>query len=169
MLLGPTLDPKTAFSISTRLPHLPLRMAEHGRRALVFAERMHAMGLKVHYPGLPSHPDHQKLARISSGRFGAGGVIAVDLGSRDTAFRLLQHLQNRENFGFIAVSIGYHHTLMSISASSTSSEMGEEDLARAGVSPGLVRFSLGYTGDLEDRWEQFERALASSGAIGHAA
>ncbi|MEZ6318847.1 MAG: hypothetical protein R3B49_08860 [Phycisphaerales bacterium] len=55
---------------------------------------------------------------------------------------------------------------MSCSAISTSSEMPEEDLRAAGISPGLVRVSLGYTGSLEQRWAQFESALREVGAIG---
>ena len=38
MLLGPTMDPQVAFNLNLRLPHLPLRMAEHGRRAMMFAQ-----------------------------------------------------------------------------------------------------------------------------------
>ena len=40
MLLGPTMDPKVASELSLRLPHLGLRIAEHSRRALAFAERL---------------------------------------------------------------------------------------------------------------------------------
>jgi methionine-gamma-lyase len=54
---------------------------------------------------------------------------------------------------------------MSCSASSTSSELSDEDLASAGIKPGLVRISLGYTGTLEDRWAQFERTLSRVGMI----
>ena len=169
MLLGPTLDPKTAFTVSMRLPHLGLRIVEHSRRARAFAERLHAMGLTVHYPGLPSHPDHEILQRISNPRFGAGGLIALDCGTQEAAHRLMHILQHEEDFGFIAVSLGYHHTLMSCSASSTSSELSDDELASAGVSPGLLRISLGYTGDLEARWQQFERALYRSGVLRRAA
>ncbi len=58
MLLGPTMDAHVAASISLRIPHLPLRMAAHGERALEFARRLDALGLDVSYPGLPQHPDH---------------------------------------------------------------------------------------------------------------
>ena len=131
MLLGPTLDPKTAFTLSMRLPHLPLRIVEHSRRARLFAERMQAMGLRVHYPGLASHPDHAILERIANPRFGAGGIVALDTGDQETAHRLMDTLQHDEEFGFIAVSLGYHHTLMSASATSTSSELDDDELARA--------------------------------------
>jgi len=48
---------------------------------------------------------------------------------------------------------------MSCPGSSTSREMPDEDLQRAGISPGLVRLSLGYTGSLEQRWNQLHQAL----------
>lgn len=59
----------------------------------------------------------------------------------------------------MAVSLGYSETLMSCSASSTSSELPEQELVKAGISPGLVRLSVGYTGTLEQRWEQLLAAL----------
>ncbi|MCC6676036.1 MAG: aminotransferase class I/II-fold pyridoxal phosphate-dependent enzyme [Phycisphaerales bacterium] len=163
MLLGPTMDPRVAFDISLRLPHLGLRMAEHGRRAQVFAERLHERGLNVTYPGLPDHPDHELMARLSNPGYGFGGILTIDLGTTERAFALMERLQNEMKFGYMAVSLGYFDTLMSCSASSTSSEMSEEDLARAGISPGLVRLSIGYTGTLEQRWAQMDRALRELG------
>ncbi|GFS44495.1 methionine gamma-lyase [Actinidia rufa] len=59
----------------------------------------------------------------------------------------------------MAVSLGYHETLMSCSGSSTSSELNAEEKALAGISPGLVRMSVGYSGTLEQRWSQFEKTL----------
>jgi methionine-gamma-lyase len=72
-------------------------------------------------------------------------------------------LQNGEKFGIMAVSLGYSETLMTCPASTTSSELSEEELRRAGIRPGLVRLSIGYTGSLEQRWSQFERALYKIG------
>ncbi|MGH7591142.1 MAG: aminotransferase class I/II-fold pyridoxal phosphate-dependent enzyme, partial [Gemmatimonadales bacterium] len=163
MLLGPTMDPRVAFDLSLRIPHLGLRMQEHGRRAQLFAERLHQRGLKVTYPGLPSHPQHALFNSIASLEFGSGGVFGLDVGTAERASQLLERLQNEEGFGWIAVSLGYFDTLLSVSASSTSSEMPEADQTSAGLSPGLVRVSLGYTGTLEQRWGQMERALAASG------
>jgi methionine-gamma-lyase len=71
----------------------------------------------------------------------------------------METLQNEKHFGYMAVSLGYFDTLMSCPGSSTSSEMPEEDLERAGISPGLVRMSLGYTGSFKQRWRQLEEAL----------
>jgi len=165
MLLGPTMDPRTAFDISARLPHLGLRVAEHSRRAAIFAERAHKLGLHVIYPGLPQHPDHALLQRLAHPAYGAGGVFGIDLGSLETAERFMRHLQNDERFGFMAVSLGYFDTLMSASAVSTSSEMSEEERQRAGITSGLIRISIGYTGSVEQRWAQFERGLVEAGAI----
>jgi len=165
MLLGPTMDPKTAFNISLRLPHLGLRMSEHSRRALYFAEQLKQLGLPVVYPGLPDHPDHELLQRLGNPDFGYGGLLALDLGDARRANRLMEILQNKDRFGFMAVSLGYFETLMSCSASTTSSELSEEDQHKAGIAPGLVRISVGYTGSLAQRWEQLRDALETVGAI----
>ncbi|MEZ6164248.1 MAG: aminotransferase class V-fold PLP-dependent enzyme [Phycisphaerales bacterium] len=163
MLLGPTMDPRVAFDLSLRLPHLGLRMREHSRRAQFFAEQLKGLGIGVSYPGLRSHPQHGLLESLVNPGFGYGGLFAIDLGTKEQAFDFMNYLQQQEGFGFLAVSLGYFDTLMSCSASSTSSELSDEELAEAGIRPGLVRVSLGYTGTLEDRWAQFERALNSVG------
>jgi methionine-gamma-lyase len=74
-------------------------------------------------------------------------------------------LQNEENFGFIAVSLGYYDTLLSCSSSSTSSEVPPEDQHKIGISPGLVRVSIGLTGSLTARLEQLERAVIKVGLV----
>ncbi|MEY3976752.1 MAG: hypothetical protein RLZZ33_1807 [Pseudomonadota bacterium] len=157
MLLGPTMDPRSAYEVATRFPNLGLRMQEHARRASSCAERLTALGAAVIYPGLPSHPDYVLHRELANAGYGAGGLLAVDLGSAERANRFMEHLQNIEDFGYMAVSLGFSDTLMSASASSTSSELDELALTRAGISPGLVRLSIGYTGLLEDRLEQLER------------
>jgi len=165
MLLGPTMDPRVASNISMRLPHLGLRMVEHSRRALYFAEKLEAMGLDVSYPGLASHQDHALFGKIGNDPYGAGGIFTIDVGSAELGNRLIDTLQNECNFGFMAVSLGYFDTLLSCSASSTSSELSDEDLEKAGIKPGLVRIALGYTGTLEQRWEQMERALTLTSVV----
>lgn len=164
MLLGPTMDPRIAFEISLRLPHLGLRVAEHSRRALTFSERLQQRGIETIYPGLPSHPQHALISRLANPGYGYGGIFCVDLETAERANRFLEILQNQERFGYIAVSLGYFDTLLSCSASSTSSEMSPDDQRRAGISPGLVRISIGYTGSLEQRWQQLEDALKRLGA-----
>eukprot|EP00252_Welwitschia_mirabilis_P003799 TRINITY_DN13854_c0_g1_i1.p1 TRINITY_DN13854_c0_g1~~TRINITY_DN13854_c0_g1_i1.p1 ORF type:complete len:449 (-),score=-27.29 TRINITY_DN13854_c0_g1_i1:486-1832(-) len=160
MLLGPTMNAKVAFELSERLPHLGLRMKEHSHRALSFARRMKGSGLRVVYPGLEDHPQYELLRRIGNEGYGSGGILCVDMGSEERADRLMFHLQNHTQFGLMAVSLGYYETLMSCSGSSTSSEMSAEERAVAGISPGLVRLSIGYSGTLEQRWSQFQSALS---------
>jgi methionine-gamma-lyase len=165
MLLGPTMDPQVAFNLNLRIAHLPLRMAEHGRRARLFAERLRELGLAVNYPGLPEHPDHERMSELHCSEYGFGGILTLDMGSEDLANQLMDMLQNDYRFGYMAVSLGYFDTLMSCSGSTTSSEMTEEDKSKAHISPGLVRLSLGYTGTTEQRWRQLYSALDRLGVV----
>ena len=169
MLLGATMDANVAYSISLRIPHLPLRIKAHSERALAIATRLDELGLEVCYPGLPGHPDHELFEKLYCDEYGHGGVFTLDAGSEDMANALMSCLQNEMRFGYLAVSLGYFDTLMSCSASSTSSEMPEEDRDTAGISPGLVRVSIGYTGTLEQRWSQLETALRKVGLVPAAA
>ncbi len=163
MLLGPTMDPRAAFDISMRLPSLGLRINEHSRRALFFAERLADLGFDVRYPGLPSHPQHELIDSMRNDGFGFGGILGLDLGDPELVNRLMEVLQKEQRFGWIAVSLGYFDTLMSLSAASTSSELDDDAKRRAGISPGYLRLSIGYTGTLEQRWLQMEAALAKLG------
>ncbi|MBC8523292.1 aminotransferase class V-fold PLP-dependent enzyme, partial [PVC group bacterium] len=165
MLLGPTMDPLVAFRLSLRLPHLAARMKEHSHRAMFFAKKLDALGLAVTFPGLSSHQDHELLNKIQNSEYGFGGLFTLDMGTEKKAYALLNHLQNEGQFGYMAVSLGYFDTLMSCSGSSTSSEMSEEAQAAAGISPGLVRFSIGLTGGLEQRWKQMEEAIAYANSV----
>jgi methionine-gamma-lyase len=169
MLLGPTLDPRIAFELSVRLPHLGLRMREHSHRAMTFAVRLRELGLDVRYPGLEGHPQHGLMrSMLTDEEFGFGGVLGLNVPDPEVANRLLDELQNREKFGWIAVSLGYFDTLMSVSAASTSSELGGDELKAAGIQSGYVRISVGFTGTLEQRWLQFEHALRRVGLTGAA-
>lgn len=58
----------------------------------------------------------------------------------------MERLQNKHSFGLMAVSLGYADTLMSLSAASTSSELSDADKAKADISDGYVRMSIGITG-----------------------
>lgn len=165
MLLGPTMDARTAFDIQQRLPHLSIRMKEHSRRALEICTRLQELKIAVNYPGLNNHPQHQLMTSLINQGYGYGGIFTIDCETTDKADELMSVLQNQERFGLIAVSLGYFDTLLSCSASSTSSEIAQEKQKRMGLSPGLVRLSLGITGTLADRMEQLERALKKVGMI----
>ena len=163
-VMGPTLDAKVAAELSLRIPHLGLRVREQARRAMLFAERLQAAGAAVVYPGLPSHPQQRLFARLSNPGYGCGGLLTLDCGSLQSASRLMERLQNREGFGLMAVSLGYHETLLSVSGASTSSELSPEERAAAGVTDGLLRVSVGITGSAEQRCEQLLRAFGSHAA-----
>ena len=164
MLLGPTMDPMIASAISLRIPHLPLRMEAHSKRAMYLAEKLQEKGYRVSYTGLSDHPDYQLLQDMRCPDYGYGGLLTLDVGSEDKANELMDRLQNNYRFGFMAVSLGYFDTLMNCSSSSTSSEMSDEDKTIAGIRPGQVRMSVGYTGTTEQRWHQLDSALQEIGA-----
>ncbi len=163
MILGPTMDPGIAAKISLRIPHLALRMVEHARRAQVIAERLQESGVPVAYPGLSSHPDYELMMQLRCPEYGFGGILTLDLGTEEKANELMDLLQNKYRFGFMAVSLGYFDTLMSSPSISTSSEMSEDELSVAGIGSGLVRMSVGFTGSLESRWRQLRSALDDIG------
>ena len=163
MLLGPTMDPRMAFDIIQRLPHLAIRMREHSRRALAICRRLEELGVPVTYPGLESFAQHDLANDLFNKGYGYGGMFTIDCGNRDRADELLDRLQNKEDFGYIAVSLGYFDTLMSCSGASTSSEISAVNQQKMGLSPGLVRLSVGFTGSLDKRVEQMERAVRSVG------
>ena len=160
MLLGPTVDPRVAYDLIQRIPHLSLRMQEHSVRAQAIAEKLESWGLAVTYPGLESHTGHEALGRMLNAGAGYGGIVTLDCGTRERAEMLMAVLQNDENFGLVAVSLGYFDTLMSCPSSSTSSEIAPEDQEKVGLSRGLIRISVGLTGRIEERIEQLERSLA---------
>jgi len=165
MLLGPTMDPRMAYDIIQRLPHLAIRMREHSRRALAICRKLEVLGVPVVYPGLESFNQHDLANGLFNAGYGYGGMFTIDCKTRQRADELLDHLQNKEDFGYIAVSLGYFDTLMSCSGSSTSSEINPEDQQKMGLSPGLVRLSVGYTGSLDKRIEQMERAVTAVGLV----
>ncbi|MDM8537170.1 aminotransferase class I/II-fold pyridoxal phosphate-dependent enzyme [Desulfobacterales bacterium HSG17] len=165
MLLGPSMDPRTAYDIIQRLPHLGVRLREHGKRAMAAATLLAEMDVKVTYPGLKQYSQHDLFCQLQNPSFGFGGIFTVDCGDPIKADQLLDILQNKERFGLIAVSLGYYDTLMSCSGTTTSSEISVDEQSRMGLSPGLVRFSIGITGDLDERLAQLERGVRSAGLV----
>ncbi|PID38392.1 MAG: cystathionine beta-lyase [Proteobacteria bacterium] len=163
MLFGPTMDPRQAFDLITRLPHLGIRMQEHARRAMAMATRLEELGVDVVYPGLEAHPQHRLFAEQANEGFGFGGMLTIDCKTQQKAMQLMDRLQNEYSFGLMAVSLGYYDTLMSCSSTSTSSEIPVEDQHKMGLSPGLVRVSVGYTGSLEQRLDQLVAGVKAVG------
>ena len=158
MLLGPVLDSLRAASIRKNLYTLPIRMAQHGRNALFMAQRMEARGLKVHYPGLESHPHHARFRALGDPELGFGGMLVLDMGCADAAGRLMEEMQ-RAGIGLLAVSLGYYRTLFSAPGHSTSSEIPLDEQEAMGLSNGMVRMSIGIEPHIETLWQRFEACL----------
>jgi methionine-gamma-lyase len=154
MLTGPVMDPRVAHELYLRMDHLGVRMAAHSKMALFLAERMKNEGMPVIYPGLKNHRQHQMLKDLGAADFGFGGILTLECKDADTARVLATKLQD-DKFGLYAVSLGFSRTLMSCSAKSTSSEIPEDERKKMGLSEGLLRFSIGYTGDPEIMWNRF--------------
>ncbi|MGH8126840.1 MAG: aminotransferase class I/II-fold pyridoxal phosphate-dependent enzyme [Gammaproteobacteria bacterium] len=164
MLLGPVLDSLRAQSIYKNMGTLGVRMDRHGRNALYLAEQLEQAGMKVIYPGLASHSDHDRFARLANPGYGHGGMLALDAGSAAAAEDLARRLQAAE-VGLLAVSLGYYRTLFSPSGSSTSSEIPPEMQNQMGLTPGLLRFSIGLDADIEATWERFAGCLGAAGLL----
>lgn len=160
MLLGGVLDSMRAASILKNLHSLHLRMRQHSANAHFLAERFEMLGLTVHYPGLPGHPQHGLLTEIMNQGYGYGGMLALDVGNAKTANELMRLMQ-QEKVGYLAVSLGYFKTLFSMPGHSTSSEIPSEERTEMGLSDGLVRFSIGLDNDIEHSYERIERSLRS--------
>lgn len=158
MLLGPVLDSIRAASILKNLHGLHVRMLRHSENARFLAQRFQEMGLPVHYPGLDNHPDYTLLSRLMNPGYGFGGIVAVDVGDKETADCLMVRMQE-EKVGYLAVSLGYFKTLFSAPGHSTSSEIPEEERRAMGMGDGLIRFSVGLDSDIEQTWSIIKRLL----------
>lgn len=158
MLLGPVLDPFRSAGILKNLHTLHIRMQQHSRNAMYLAEKFHFTGIKVSYPGLPDHPDHELMKKLMHPDFGFGGVLAIDMDTFERAATFMEKME-LAGVGYLAVSLGYFKTLFSNSGKSTSSEVPEETQREMGMSEGLVRFSVGLDHDIERTWKLIEECL----------
>ena len=143
---------------------LHLRMRQHSANAMFLAEKFSGLGLTVHYPGLPEHPQHQLLTRLMNPGYGYGGMLTLDAGSLSNANMLMTRMQ-QEKVGYLAVSLGYFKTLFSAPGHSTSSEIPLEEREAMGLSEGLVRFSVGLDNDIGQSFERIKLCLADIGVI----
>ena len=152
MLLGPVLDPLRSSSILKNLYTLHIRMKQHSKNAMYLANKFVEDGVKVIYPGLKNNKGHELLTSMMNEEFGYGGLIAIDLETTEKAFEFMEKMEAK-GVGYLAVSLGYFKTLFSNSGSSTSSEVPEDVQKEMGMSPGLVRFSVGLDNDIERTYE----------------
>lgn len=160
MLLGPVLDPLRSSGILKNLHTLHIRMLKHSQNALYVAGKLENKGLKVIYPGLPSHPGHPLMKELMHPDFGFGGMMAIDMGTAERANQLMEKMQE-EGVGYLAVSLGYFKTLFSNPGKSTSSEVPEHIQRSMGMSEGLVRFSMGLDHDIGRTYERIEKCIDS--------
>ena len=159
MLLGPVLDPLRSSQILKNMHTLHIRMKQHSHNAMFLAKKMTEIDLKVSYPGLTDHADHELMNQIMNPGFGYGGMLAIDMVTTDRANQLMEKMEVA-GVGYLAVSLGYFKTLFSCSGTSTSSEVPEDMQHEMGMSPGLVRFSVGLDNDIERTFEKIKGCLA---------
>jgi cystathionine beta-lyase/cystathionine gamma-synthase len=144
---GGNSAPLEAFLALRGLKTLALRMERHSTNALAVATALEgAAGVeRVLYPGLASHPQHALASRTLRDGM-AGGMLSVDLaGGRAAGEAFLGRLRVAVH----ATSLGGVETLCSHPASSSHRQLDDEGLALAGLTPGMVRVSIGLE-DPED-------------------
>ncbi|SMB95864.1 trans-sulfuration enzyme family protein [Deinococcus hopiensis] len=151
--VGSVLGPFEAYLLLRGVKTLPLRMEAHCANAQALAEALqgHPALKALHYPGLSSHPGHEVAARQMRA---FGGLLSIELESQEAAFAFLDNLKLFTQ----AVSLGDVESLSCHPASTTHHLLGEATLARQGVTPGLVRLSVGIE-DAEDLICDVLRAL----------
>jgi methionine-gamma-lyase len=154
MLLGPVLDPLRSSSILKNLNTLHIRMKQHSKNGMYIAQKFQELGMKVIYPGLPSHPQHELMRSMMNEEFGFGGILSIDVGTHAIANELMQEWQAADA-GYLAVSLGYFKTLFSASGTSTSSEIPIDVQKEMGLSQGLIRMSIGLDNDIERSFGRF--------------
>ncbi len=153
---GAALSPFNAFLFLQGLETLPLRMERHSANALAVAKHLegHSAVQWVNYPGLESSPYHALAKQVLSGGF--GGLVTFGIaGGREAGQRFIESL---ELFSHLA-NIGDAKSLAIHNASTTHSQLNEEELAAAGVTQDTVRLSVGIE-HIEDILADLEQALA---------
>jgi cystathionine gamma-lyase/cystathionine beta-lyase/cystathionine gamma-lyase/homocysteine desulfhydrase len=150
---GAILGPMDAWLVLRGTKTLPIRMERHNANALALAEFLaaHPKITQVHYPGLPSHPQHALARRQMCG---FGGLISVELGSLDRARTLLESVRLMA----LAESLGGVETLISHPATMTHASVPPERRRAIGVTDDLVRISVGIE-DVDDLREDLAQAL----------
>lgn len=160
MLLGPALDAQRCQSIWKNMHTLHVRLEKHAQNAKFLAEKMEQAGFQVHYPGLASHRHHDRLVEMADPTFMGGGLLVLDAGDRERAARLIEAMQDR-GLGYLAVSLGYFHTLFSLPGTSTSSEISEAEQQEMGLTTGMIRMSVGLDPDIQRTWAIMQDCMAS--------
>jgi cystathionine beta-lyase/cystathionine gamma-synthase len=150
---GAILSPFDSFLVLRGVKTLAVRMERHNANGTAVAEYLanHDKVQKVNYPGLPSHPQHE-LAKTQMRGFGS--MISFELGSLENAEAFL----NEVRLCSLGESLGGVETLISHPATMTHASVPPEDRKKLGITPGLVRISVGIE-DLEDLIADLERSF----------
>jgi methionine-gamma-lyase len=158
IVVGAALSPFDSWLLQRGLKTLPLRVRQHNESAMRLARRLqqNERVSAVHYPGLPSHPQHALAAQQMS-RF--GGVLSFEVkGGFEEASRFVTRLKLATH----APSLGGPHTLVVHPASMWIQQLSKEQREAAGVVDNLIRVSVGLE-DARDIIADFEMALQHNG------
>jgi methionine-gamma-lyase len=154
---GATLGAFDAFLVLRGLMTLAVRMDRHAANALALAgwlERQDGV-LRVLYPGLPSHPQHEVARRQF---INGGGMLAFEVvGGRAGGQAFIDTIRLRE----LTASLGSVHTMVVHPPSTSQRQLSEAELLESGIPPGLLRVSVGLE-DVEDIAEDFASGLAAA-------
>lgn len=156
---GPTVPPTSTFLLLHGIETLSVRMDRHVASARALAEWLEERTevAVVHYPGLPSNPYYERAQRFLP--HGAGSIVSVDLaGGRDAARRFIDALQLISPM----THIGDVRTLAIHLGSTIHAKLTPEEQAEAGITPGLIRLSIGLE-SVRDLTDDLDRALTAAG------
>lgn len=153
--LGGCMDPAGAYLLIRGIKTLGVRIERQCATAMAVAKFLekHPKVARVHYPGLPSHPDH-KLAKRQMTGFGA--MLSFDLKGGISAAR---RFCDRVRLFYLAASLGGVESLVILPIYTSHYNMSQAELERAGVEPGTVRVSIGLE-DSTDLIADLRQALA---------
>jgi O-acetylhomoserine (thiol)-lyase len=154
--IGASLSPFNAFLFLQGLETLPLRIQRHSENALAVARWLEGRdGVTwVSYPGLESHPSHRQAVKYLKGGF--GGIVTFGVrGGVEAGRRLIDNVQI---FSLLA-NVGDAKSLIIHPASTTHSQLEPEEQVATGVTPDLVRLSVGLE-HVDDLIADLDRALS---------
>lgn len=153
--IGAALSPFNAFLLLQGLETLPLRIRAHSANALAVAEHLeqHPAVAWVRYPGLSSHPSHAQAQRLLVG--GAGGVLTFGLHGGESVARAA--INELSLFSLLA-NVGDAKSLVIHPWSTTHEQLSDADRLAAGVSPELIRLSIGLE-SVADLIADLDRAI----------
>ncbi|PCI37276.1 MAG: cystathionine gamma-synthase [Elusimicrobia bacterium] len=155
--VGAVPGPLDCFLVLRGTKTLPIRMERHCSNALQIARKLleHPEIERVHYPGLPTHPQYD-LAKAQMRL--AGGMISFELkGDLDRAIRFMKSMK----IFSLAESLGGVESLVGHPATMTHASIPREERIKAGLADGLIRLSVGIE-DEKDLMADIEQAIAKS-------